>query len=61
MEKIIERFTSREFIILVASTILLVTNAITLAEFASINGITGVLIGANKIVKAKTTTEHVDE
>lgn len=47
----VERVLSREFLVLVSTIVLLVNGAITLAEFASINGITVSVTNLKKVVE----------
>lgn len=47
----IERVLSREFLVLIASIILLVNGSISLAEFASINGIAVGVANIKKVVE----------
>lgn len=54
LKDLVERLTSRTFLVLVGSMVLLVMNQIGLDEFLAINGVSYVGTGAKDLIAAKT-------
>ena len=51
MVNILNRVTSREFVVLIATIVMLAQNIITIAEFLAINGIAVATVNTKKVVE----------